>query len=175
MTRYGIRACDVAALSFDDIDFENNRLHFIQQKTGAPWEGVLFSEVKTALQSYMKSVRPNVKGCPNVFISLAPPYAPIDSYAINTMTWSQFQYAKINIAGRKHGSRALRSSIASSMINDGVSTEVVRRVLGHGTKYALKHYVRIDVESMRLCPLPVPEPTGNFAEILSGNGGTSRV
>jgi hypothetical protein len=61
------------------------------------------------------------------------------------------------------------------MINDGVSTEVVRRVLGHGTKHALKHYARIDIESMRLCPLPVPEPTGNFSDILSGKGAFLRV
>lgn len=74
-----------------------------------------------------------------------------------------------------HGSRALRSSVASNMINDGISTEVVRRVLGHGTKRALKHYARIDIESMRLCPLPVPEPTGAFAGILSGKGAQLHV
>jgi site-specific recombinase XerD len=175
MMRYGIRACDVAALNFDNIDFENNRLHFIQQKTGDLWEAELFSEVKTALKNYTKNVRPNVMVYPNVFISLVAPYAPISSNAVNRMISNQFERAKINIAGRKHGSRACRSSIASNMINDGVSTEVVRKVLGHGTKYALKHYARIDVESMRLCPLPVPEPTGLFAEMLSGKGGILRV
>lgn len=175
MTRYGIRACDVAALTFDDIDFGNCRLHFIQQKTSDPWEGELFPEVKTALRNYIEHVRPNLSGCPNVFISLAPPYAPIDSYAINTMVWNQFRYANIDVAGRRHGSRVFRSSIASNMVNDGVSTEVVRKVLGHGTKHALKHYARIDVENMRLCPLPVPEPTGAFAEILSGKGVSPHV
>lgn len=175
MTRYGIRACDVAALTFDDIDFGNRRLHFIQQKTSDPWEGGLFPEVKTALQNYIEHVRPNLSGCPNVFISLAPPYVPIDSYAINTMVWNQFRYANIDVAGRRHGSRVFRSSIASNMVNDGVSTEVVRKILGHGTKHALKHYARIDVESMRLCPLPVPEPIGAFAEILSGKGASPHV
>lgn len=170
MSRYGIRACDVAALTFDNIDFGNNRLHFIQQKTGEPWEGELFSETKSALQRYIDDVRPNTVSCSNIFITLAPPYAPTDNYAISTMIWTQFGRASIDIAGRKHGGRALRSSVASNMINDGVSTEVVRRVLGHGTKYALKHYARIDIESMRLCPLPVPEPTGIFANILSGKG-----
>lgn len=170
MSRYGIRACDVAALTFDNIDFENNRLHFIQQKTGDPWEGELFPEAKSALQRYINDVRPNSVACSSIFITLAPPYAPTDNYAINTMIWNQFGCASIDIAGRRHGGRALRSSVASNMINDGVSTEVVRRVLGHGTKYALKHYARIDIESMRLCPLPVPEPTGIFANILSGKG-----
>lgn len=175
MSRYGIRACDVAALTLENIDFENNRLRFIQQKTGDPWEGELFPEVKSALQRYIDSIRPNTVSCSSIFITLAPPYVAADNNVINTMIWNQFGRASIDIAGRMHGGRAFRSSVASNMINDGVSTEVVRRVLGHGTKYALKHYARIDIETMRLCPLPVPEPAGIFANILSGKGVDSHV
>lgn len=170
MTRYGIRACDVAAMTFDSIDFENNRLHFTQQKTGEFWEAELLSEVAAALQNYIQVARRNIPECRRVFITLQPPYAPIDYRIIDTMVGSQFGHAKIDIAGRRHGSRAFRSSIASNMVNDGISTEVVRKVLGHGTKHAIRHYARIDIESMRLCPLPVPQPTGIFAEILSGKG-----
>ena len=68
---------------------------------------------------------------------------------------------------KKHGSRAFRSSIASNMVNDRISTEVVRKVLGHGTKHAIRHYARMDVENMRLCPLPAPKPSGIFSELLS--------
>ena len=175
MSRYGIRACDVASLTFDNVDFENNRLHFIQQKTDDPWEGELFPDVKSALQCYINNVRPKTVACTNIFITLVPPYAPTDNRAINTMIFNQFGRTTIDVAGRRHGGRAFRSSVASSMINDGVSTEVVRRVLGHGTKYALKHYARIDIESMRLCPLPVPEPAGMFADILSGKEVYSHV
>lgn len=175
MSRYGIRACDIASLTFDNIDFENNRLHFIQQKTDDLWEGELFPEIKSALQRYINNVRPNTVAFSSIFVTLAPPYAPVDYRAINTMVWKQFGRTSIDIAGRKHGSRAFRSSVASNMINDNVSTEVVRRVLGHGTKYALKHYARIDIERMRLCALPVPEPTGMFANILSGKGVCPRV
>lgn len=61
------------------------------------------------------------------------------------------------------------------MINDNISTEIVRRVLGHGTKHAIKHYARIDIESMRLCPLAVPEPGGLFAEMLLWKDGDNHV
>jgi len=175
MTRYGIRTCDVAVLTFDNIDFERNRLHFIQQKTGDFWEGKLLPDVAKALQNYMQNARWNVTECSSVFMSLMPPYAPIDYRIINTMVCNQFKHARVDIAGRKHGSRAFRSSIASNMINDDASTEVIRKILGHGTKHALKHYARIDIKSMRICVLPVPEPTGNFANILSGKGVTSHV
>jgi site-specific recombinase XerD len=170
ISRYGIRACDVAALTFDNIDFENNRLHFMQQKTDDPWESELLPEVKAALQHYIENVRPNFKEYPNVFMKLLPPYVPLDYSAVDEMMFCQFGRTEIDHADRKCGSRALRSSVASNMINDGVSTEIVRKVLGHGTKHALRHYARIDIESMRLCPLPVPEPTGTFAEILSVKG-----
>lgn len=54
-----------------------------------------------------------------------------------------------------------------TMVNDRISTEVVRKVLGHGTKHAIRHYTRMDVENMRLCPLPAPKPSGIFSELLS--------
>ena len=168
MTRYGIRACDVAALTFGNIDFANNRLRFIQQKTDDPWEGELIPIVKTALQNYIMNVRPNFKECSQVFMTLSAPYTPIGGNHINTMIGQQFQNAKIDITEKKHGSRAFRSSIASNMINDGVPTEVIRNVLGHETEYAIKHYARIDIKSMRFCALPAPEPTGIFAQMLSG-------
>ena len=70
LSRYGIRACDIAALSFENIDFQNNRIHFTQQKTGDPWESELFPEVKAALQNYIQNVRPHVPGCSQIFITL---------------------------------------------------------------------------------------------------------
>lgn len=86
-----------------------------------------------------------------------------------------FKKAEVSLSDRRHGSRAFRSSIASNMINDNISTEIVRKVLGHGTQYALKYYARIDIESMRLCPLPVPVPSGAFAELLLWKAGESHV
>ncbi len=67
LSRYGIRSRDISALTFENIDFTNNRLHFIQQKTGDLWEMELFPEVKDALQDYILTARPPLPDCPNVF------------------------------------------------------------------------------------------------------------
>lgn len=175
LSRYGIRSCDIASLTFENVDFTDNRIHFIQQKTGEPWESELLPEAKEALLDYINKVRPEVAGCQQIFMTLVIPYTPMDYGAINTMVGALLRNAGIPINGRRHGSRAFRSSIASNMVNDNVSTEVVRRVLGHGTKHAIRHYARIDIQSMRLCPLAVPAPSGNFAELLSGKDGGSSV
>ena len=157
LSRYGIRSCDIASLTFENVDFDSNRISFIQQKTGTPWEAELLPEVKSALLDYINNVRPKETNHDHIFLTLMIPIKPIDYRIINTMVGERIKESAVNINGRKHGSRAFRSSIASNMINDSVSTEVVRKVLGHGTKYALTHYVKIDIESMRICPLPVQE------------------
>lgn len=166
LSRYGIRACDIAALTFDNIDFSMNRISFVQQKTGDPWEAELLPEVKTAICNYINTTRPKDTGYNQIFLTLMIPYKPVDYRIINTMVGERIKESSVDINGRRHGSRIFRSSLASNMVNDKVSTEVVRKVLGHGTQYALKHYVKIDIESMKLCTLPVPKPTGNFAEVL---------
>lgn len=175
LSRYGIRSRDISALTFENIDFTNNRLHFIQQKTGDLWEMELFPEVKDALQDYILTARPPLPDCPNVFLTATIPYKPLDSFAINTAIWMLVAKSDVDITDKRHGSRAFRSSIASNMVNDRVSTEVVRKVLGHGTKHAIRHYARLDIENMRLCPLATPEPTGIFAEMLLWKGGEHHV
>ena len=175
LSRYGIRARDIAALSFENLDFAGNRIRFIQQKTGEPWECEMFQDVRAALLDYIQNVRPHVPECSRIFLTLIIPYKPIGNAVINSMVWALFEGSGIEIAGKRHGSRSLRSSIASNMINESVSTEIVRRVLGHGTKHAAKHYVKIDIENMRLCALPVPEPKGTFGELLSWKEGETHV
>lgn len=171
MTRYGIRSRDVAALTFDDLAFECDRIHFIQQKTGERWECQLFPEVKSALQDYIQNVRPLGVTYQNIFITLVIPHKPLDYAAITTAVWALLKNAGIDLSGRRHGGRALRSSITSNLINEGVPTEIVRKVLGHGTKHAIKSYARFNIENLRLCALEPPVPTGNFASLLSWKEG----
>ena len=58
---------------------------------------------------------------------------------------------------------AFRSSLASSMINNLVSYDVVRKILGH-TPDAVKHYARVDIERLRDYAIEPPEPSGCFKE-----------
>lgn len=171
MSRYGIRSRDVAALTFENLDFDNDRISFFQQKTGDPWECELFPEVKEALLDYIHKVRPEGIEFPQIFIKLVIPYKPLDSLAINTAIWALVKQSGVDISNRRHGGRVFRSSITSNLIKEGVSTEIVRKVLGHGTRHAIKSYARIDIESLRLCPIPVPEPSENFASLLCWKAG----
>ena len=76
--------------------------------------------------------------------------------------------AGIDPDGRKQGAHAFRSSLASSMVNDNIPYEVVRKTLGHTDQNAIRSYARLDLEQLRGYALPVMEAAGTFAAFLEG-------
>ena len=50
--------------------------------------------------------------------------------------------AGIEVGSRKHGTHAFRSSLASHMISDNNSYDVVRKILGHSDPNVIKHYAK---------------------------------
>jgi integrase len=84
------------------------------------------------------------------------------------MLTESFKAAGVDIANKKHGPHALRSSMASSMVNRDIPYDVVRKALGHADPQAIKHYAKADIENLRLQAVDVPAPAGVFAMILQG-------
>ncbi|WP_330397735.1 site-specific integrase [Acutalibacter muris] len=60
----------------------------------------------------------------------------------------------------------MRASLASSMVNDGHPYEAVRKILGHMDPNVIKHYARLDVETLRRYALNPAPPKGDFAEFV---------
>lgn len=59
-----------------------------------------------------------------------------------TVTGYRYLYilaSKVNSERRKQGPHVLRASLASSMVNDTIPYETVRKVLGHSSNNAIKH------------------------------------
>ncbi len=59
MTTYGVRACDVVALTLDDIHWRAGLIRIRQSKTGKPLDLPLTDEVGSAIQDYLKRVPRN--------------------------------------------------------------------------------------------------------------------
>ena len=103
-----------------------------------------------------------------IFLSVYAPYNPISTGSIRTSLKKYMIAAGIDVGNRKKGPHALRSSLASSMVNDDISYETVRKVLGHSSNNAIKHYAKIDVEKLRQYCLEPPQVSGNFKAFLKG-------
>lgn len=103
----------------------------------------------------------------NIFVSVkGQNLKPLNGSALRFALTSYFDKAGVDYKGKKHGLHALRSSLASSMVNDNVSYDIVRKVLGHTDDDSIKHYARIDIEELRKCAIEVPVPSGKFKKFL---------
>jgi site-specific recombinase XerD len=167
-TRLGMRSGDIARLTFDEIDFVGNSIHLIQEKNLQPLELPLLPEIKDAIIRYIENARPTVNSESRIFLRQNAPYQGITTSAIRFATTKYFKKSGIDISNKKHGLHTFRSSLASSMVNEQVPYDVVRKVLGHRDPNAIKHYAKVDVERLREYAIAVPTPSGVFEAFLNG-------
>ena len=166
-TRLGIRAGDIVKMFLEQLDFHNSRITLLQSKTGVPLSLPMVSELRYALLDYIENGRRKSPD-PHVFLSLHPPYSGLTNATPRQTVRRAIRAAGIKPGNRRSGSHAMRSSLASSMVNDNVSYEAVRRTLGHTSPNAKKSYARVDAEHLRPYSLEPPPATGQFAELLYG-------
>ena len=166
--RYGIRTSDITNLLLDDIDRSGKIIHIVQKKTGVPIDFPITKEILEALNNYIDHARPDSKK-QNVFLSIPRPYAePLSTQGIYAIVSKYFIKSGIDIRGKRHGAHALRSSLATQMLNDGVSYPEVQIILGHTSPDAATHYIKVESEKLRRCAMNVPLPREGLRTYLQG-------
>jgi site-specific recombinase XerD len=164
-SRMGMRSGDIVRLKIKDVQNKTD-LNIVQEKTGNTLHLPLIQEVKSAIEDYL-SARSYVQ-TDLIFINAYAPYNPVTTSTLRAAMRKYISLAGIVPGNRKKGPHALRSSIASSMVNDHASYETVRKILGHSSNNAIKHYARIDIETLRKYSLAPPLPAGRFRAFLYG-------
>lgn len=170
-TRLGLRLEDIRTMSFSELDFKNDVVCLVQDKTFAQLDLPMVAELKNALLDYIKNVRPSIgisETSDVIFRNNKPPHNLLSKSGIVACFRRALRKAGIVCGNRGHGPRAFRSSLASSMVNDGVPYEAVRRTLGHIDPNAISHYAKLDTQRLRFYALPIPNATGAFADFLNG-------
>lgn len=167
VTRMGLRSGDIASLKLSEIDFSSGHIDLIQEKTGEPLSIFMPQDVSYALKSYIE-IATNDLSDGYVFHSMKAPHGRITTSIIRHIVKECIISAGIDVNERKHGPHALRSSLASSLVSDGVSYGTVRKILGHTDPNAIKHYVKTDIERLRQCAISPPTPTGIFLDLICG-------
>lgn len=164
-SRMGLRSGDIVKLRIDDVK-NSQDINIIQEKTGNCLHLPLIREVMLAIEDYL-TVRPS-SATNKIFINVYAPYNAITTGTIRNVMKKCIAATDIKVENRKKGPHVLRSSLASSMVNDDISYETVRKVLGHSSNNAIKHYARIDVEKLRPYCLEPPKVSGKFKAFLQG-------
>lgn len=165
--RYGLRISDIIGLRFCNLEWENNRICLVQQKTGKKVTLPLSEEVGSAIIDYVQHGRPDIK-TPFVFIKAHAPYGPLKASGLGANLSDWMRAAGINSTGRKHGPHALRHSLATNLLGVNQPIPVISEILGHSTADSTTVYTRVSVDMLRHCALDVPFVSSSFYDNLYG-------
>jgi len=177
---YGLRACEIVALTLDDVEWRARRLHIPQRKTrGSLWLP-LTDEVGTALLDYLRQGRPALAvrrervrfqaGHPRtyreLFLRHRTPMGVLKPTAITEafQAWSKRSGLGIPF----QGPHCLRHSYAVYLLRSGLSLKTIGDLLGHRTLESTAVYIRLAVDDLRAVALDLPaESTRCATEVTS--------
>lgn len=150
----GMRVSDILGLTFTEIDWANKRLSIVQQKTGKVVELPLTESIGWAIIDYLQNGRP-VSANNHVFIKHCAPYDELSPSMHRTLK-KYMKKAGIECSESSHkGMHTFRHSLASSMLQSGISLPIISGTLGHADPRSTETYLRIDLTLLQKCALEV--------------------
>jgi site-specific recombinase XerD len=141
LARLGLRASEVARLTFDDIDWRAGTIRLIGK--GRREELLpLSQEVGDAIIAYIERVRPFLP-TRALFVTERAPLRPISRVSIKCLVKRGLQRAAIDCPHK--GAHILRHSAATAMLRHGVSLVDVSSVLRHRSIAMTAHYAKVEM------------------------------
>lgn len=150
----GLRGCDIAYLSINDINRENDGSHIVQRKKGDELELAFLPCVSNAIYDYITSERPRYKS-EFIFLTEDKDTRPITLQAIRLLSRKFLRIAGVRPNGGRKGLHLLRHYFATTLLNGGVPTPVISKALGHRSPESLNAYVETDLERLKSCSLSI--------------------
>lgn len=161
--RLGIRACDIVGLALDNINHTGSVIQLIQKKTGVPVEFPMLQEISVALDDYIDNARPD-SNLRNIFLTVPrPDISALSTQGVYAIVSGAIVKSGVNTHSKRLGSHALRSSLASQLLDEGRTYPEIQQVLGHSSPEVAKHYIRVKVDHLRVCALEVPTLSNEMA------------
>lgn len=152
----GNRSVDILGLTFSGLDLENDRLRFVQHKTGKTLDYPLTASMGNAIVDYILYERPKSES-QFIFLSSLAPHTPLLSHsACRLIIKHVLKLSEIDMSGRQIGTRLTRHSRATYLLNNSVPLPIIAQSIGHKGMGTVQVYLTADEEHMAECILPVP-------------------
>ena len=146
LATYGLRGCEVATLTLDDIDWRNDRLKIRERKAGNSTAYPLSTVVGAAIVDYLKHGRPASKDR-QVFLRAMAPLVPISSAAVTCRAAYYIRKAGIDVP--RPGSHTLRHSCVQRLVNANFSLKHIGDYVGHRNPASTQIYGKVAIEALR--------------------------
>jgi len=153
LSRLGLRAGEVAALRTTDIGWREGRVHVPPGKTGRERVLPLPQDVGAAIVQLLKT-RPPTAPRDAIFVCARAPYRPLTAAAITNLAQRALRRAGVDV--RRPGAQAFRHTVATQLVQEGVSMKTIADVLGHARLETTAIYAKLDLSTLATVALPWP-------------------
>lgn len=151
-TEMGIRGCDIVKLELSDIDWKNQTISVLQDKTEVEICLPMPVSVGNTLFKYLENGRPEVNDN-HVFLSINAPYKPITRH-ICYGVMKRVLPAR-NVFGS--GFHVTRKTFSTAKLRAGISPEMISVIIGHRSKQSLTPYLALDSDRMSMCSISLSD------------------
>ncbi len=146
LVTYGLRAREVAALTFDDLDWEHDRLRVPNRKAGHSTVLPLSSTVGAALVDYIRRGRAHSTER-LVFLHVVPPFRPVGCHDVSSR--ATFALRRAGVGARRPGSHTFRHTCVQRLVDARFPLEVIGDYVGHRSPNSTRIYGKVDIDSLR--------------------------
>jgi integrase/recombinase XerD len=153
LARLGLRAGDVAALKWDDIDCPDGTLR-VAGKNRRATRLPLPQEVGEAILCYGEHHRPDVPS-PYVFLTTIAPLGPLSSKTVTKIAARALRRA--DVASPIYGAYVFRHSAATTMLRQGISLPSIGVLLRHASIETMTLYAKVDTPLLHAVVRAWPE------------------
>ena len=144
----GLRACDIANLTIDNIDWQQDQIRLIQSKTGNELRLPLRPVVGNAIFEYISQERAK-NDDPHIFLSETSQHRPITRKVTYGLVKKAMRLANIRINGGRKGTHLLRHCVATSLLKNNVPTAIIATTLGHSNVESTNVYLSSDMAALK--------------------------
>lgn len=153
----GLRACDIASLKLESVDWEKEIIRVCQRKTDTPLELPLSAIVGNAIFAYLTNERPTSNDG-HVFLRAVQPYTSLSDTSISVSVDKVCRIIGIRQAkGERRGTHIFRHKAATAMLENNVSRPVISTILGHTSPVSVDAYLHAGFQHLKECALSIRE------------------
>jgi site-specific recombinase XerD len=145
LAHLGLRAGEVAALTLDEIDWEQGSFG-VRNKGGQRTRVPLPEEVGQAIVEYLTTARPSCKDR-HVFVRCIAPYRGYASTSISAFATQAL--ARAQIGPPRTGAHIFRHALATEMLRQGATLSEIGQLLRHKHPDTTRIYAKVDLPALR--------------------------
>jgi site-specific recombinase XerD len=154
LSKLGLRAGEVVALTLDDIDWQAGEIR-VHGKGRRHAVMPLRRDVGAAIVAYLRQGRP-VTTNRHLFLRTLAPHVGFSSGCAVTMIAKE-ALKRAGIHGyAHHGAHLFRHSLATDLLRSGASFDEIGQLLRHKSTDSTRIYAKLDIEKLRTLSQPWP-------------------